>query len=167
MAQDEGQGEDDDGRDGDDRRRQEQEGQGQHARQRDMVQDAEEDEDIRQGEPGRAGDEDRGAGDQGDPAQIIAAVEALARRQHQAEADDRQEGTGDQPGEGTPGRIGDDIDPDQPKVREIIGEVVDEHREQRDAAGQIDQFDTAAGRRVRLLAHGVVISGAMRCAKGR
>ncbi len=43
----------------------------------------------------------------------------------------------------------DHIGLDQPEVREVIGEVVDEHRQQRDAAGKVYQSEAEARARQR------------------
>jgi len=103
-----------------------------------MVQDAEENEIAGHEPPGAERDESCGSRDHGEALQISGVVQPVARREDEAEADDGQEGAGDTAREQTPARLGDDIGLDQPEHREVIGEMVDEHRQERDAASDVD-----------------------------
>jgi hypothetical protein len=72
-----------------------QERQRQHARQRDAMQDAEEDVALRHGEARRDGDHQGGRSDDGQPHEEGPPADAVAVRQHQPGADQDQEGGGD------------------------------------------------------------------------
>ena len=144
MGDESRQGEGERSRSRDGERRQAQEGQGEHAGERDVMQDAEEDEVRPNRQEGAERHQRRRARDHGEALQIGRPVQSVARRENEADADEREEGAGDQPCEDAPARLGRHIHVDQAEIGEVEGEMEDEHRQQRETAGDVDEVDARA-----------------------
>jgi hypothetical protein len=101
------------------------------------MEDAEKDEGLRLAPPGRQGNGDRAAGNQRQAAEIRLKPESATGGEHQVDANHDQKGAGDQPGKDFPTEVVDDIDADQLRRPEVEGSVVDDHRQDGDAADHI------------------------------
>ena len=72
-------------------------------------------------------------------------IEAAPRREHEADADDEEEGAGDRAGEDAPAELVLDVGGDVAEIAKVPGEMVDDHREDGDAARRIDEWQTRGG----------------------
>ena len=121
--------------------RQPQERQAEQARQRDLVQDAEEDEGAGHREIGDERDRQRCAGDHGEADEEAAPAYAAAMREEQADADQEQEARRDAARKELPAAMRGHAGVEIAEEFEVPGEVVDRHGDQRGAARQVDRLD--------------------------
>ncbi len=115
------------------------EGKRQEARDDDQVEDAEEDEGCRIEPPRAERDEERGGEDDGKAPEIRTGAKALPVGEDEVDPDQRQERPGDGPGENPPAEIAGHVDGDELIGGKIPGEVVDDHRNDRDALEDVDR----------------------------
>ena len=78
-------------------------------------------------------------GDHAEPAQEAAAVEAAPRGQHETDADQEEKRAGDQPREHPPAEAAGDVGGDEAEEAQVPREMVDDHRQDRDAARRVDE----------------------------
>ena len=124
---------------------------GPHRRQRqqagggDAVQDAEIDPRLGEQQVAAHRHRDGGRDDQRQPVEEGAPADAVPVGEHQADAHQHDEAAGDQVGEPAPAGAGFHRPVDEGVEAQIPGEMVDDHRGDRDAAQDVDEVD-AGGR---------------------
>ena len=118
------------------------EGQRQDARDEDQVQDAEEDEGAGIEPPRAERDQQRRREDDGEAPEIGAGAEAVPQGEDEVDPDQGQEGAGDGAGEDPPAELVGHVDADELVGREVPREVVDDHRDDRDALEDVDDGES-------------------------
>ena len=108
-------------------------------KKRDGVEDAEERKRLAEGDVGADGHRERSGDEDGPSPPERAPADAAAVAERKADADEEQEARKDQPLEGDPARLDRDVDRPEGEVGEVPGEMVGDHRDDRDPTQGIDQ----------------------------
>ena len=97
----------------------------------------------------------RGRRDHAEAAEEAAEIEASSRREDKANSNNEQEGAGDRMGEDTPAESTFDIRRDVAEIAKVPAKMIDDHRQDGDAARRIDerQARCALGRDGRIETH--------------